>query len=68
MAFFWNRKSDIGDKKMDIEVKLSDIQNHNHGDLVYLGHFFFTFEGFRGIIKVEEKELFIWIGIHIKNI
>lgn len=44
---------------MDIEVKLSDIQNHNHGDLVYLGHFFFTFEGFRGIIKVEEKELFI---------
>ena len=35
---------------MDIEAKLSDIQNHNYGDLVILGHFFFTFEGFRGII------------------
>ena len=57
MALFWNRKSDSEDKKMDIEdnksdieAKLSDIQNHNHSDLVYLGHFFLTFECFRGII------------------
>ena len=35
MALFWNRKSDIDDEKSDIEAKLSDIQNHNHGDLVY---------------------------------
>lgn len=52
MALFRNRKSDIEDKKMD-------IQNHNHSDLVYLGHFFFTFECFRGIIKLDKKELFI---------